>query len=433
MTTYEADWVCPVSSAPVRNGSLRVEGDRIVEVSAAGEDSTVRFPGCAIIPGFVNAHTHLELTLLRGFLEDLPFTEWVRTLTRTKYVHLSHDELLLSARLGAAEMVAAGVTCLGEVMDVGTALTAMREAGLRGIAYQEVFGPDEALAVGQFDELKARVAGHRRFETETLRIGVSPHAPYTVCPPLFRNVRDFARKENLPITIHIAESQEEGLFVRFGGGPLAERLAERGFYIEPPGVSPISYMDSLDLVAPDTLLIHVIDVEDEDLETLGRRKPMIVHCPKSNAKLAHGVARISEIMEKNVIIGLGTDSVASNNVVDMFEEMRSAIFQQRARTGRLESMDAAAAFWMATAGGAECLGLSHLVGTLEAGKLADFVVVDLNDLGIQPVYDPITSMVYSASRRNVRATYIGGREVRLDTADLIPQSALIASRLKEGL
>src|SRR5207244_10010401 len=134
----------------------------------------------------------------------------------------------------------------------------------------------------------------------------------------------------------------------------------------------------------------------------------LVHCPKSNAKLAHGVAPLSEIRETGITIGLGTDSVASNNVVDMFEEMRAAIFQQRGRTKRLDALDAETVFRMATLEGAECLGLSEHLGSLDIGKRADFVVVDLNDPALQPVYDPINAMVYSASRLNIRATYLGG-------------------------
>src|SRR5262249_28481921 len=145
----------------------------------------------------------------------------------------------------------------------------------------------------------------------------------------------------------------------------------------------------------------------------------IVHCPKSNAKLGHGVAKVVEMCDLGVRMSLGTDSVASNNVVDMFEEMREAIFMQRARTGRFNALDADCAFRMATLGGAECLGLADHLGSLSVGKRADFVVVDLNDPALQPVYDPVQSMVYSACRRNVRVTYLAGEPVQLETASLI--------------
>src|SRR5215510_10757349 len=150
MTVYEADWICPVSSPPVRNGTIVVENGKLVPLTDR-EARVVRFPGCVIIPGFVNAHSHLELTVLRGFLDDLPFGDWIPRLTNAKYKVLSPADILVSAQLGAVEMLRAGVTCLGEVMDLGTGWQAMRESGLQGVAYQEVFGPaetqcDEAMA-----------------------------------------------------------------------------------------------------------------------------------------------------------------------------------------------------------------------------------------------------------------------------------------------
>jgi 5-methylthioadenosine/S-adenosylhomocysteine deaminase len=178
-----------------------------------------------------------------------------------------------------------------------------------------------------------------------------------------------------------------------------------------------------------TLLIHAIDLEDADLQLLRESGPALVHCPKSNAKLANGIAKVAEIRDTGIRIGLGSDSVASNNVVDMFEEMRAAIFQQRARTKQFEALDANTAFRMATLGGAECLGLEDQLGSLDVGKRADFVVVDLSDLAVQPVYDPIEAMVYSASRSNVRATYVGGREVNVDAAEVLQDVKKAARKL----
>src|SRR5207253_10813318 len=165
--------------------------------SASGEGHNfVKFPGCAIIPGFVNAHAHLELTIMRGFLDDLTFSEWIPKLTRAKYQQLSRDEMLTSARLGCIEMIRAGVTCLAEVMDLGTAWPAMREFGLQGIAYQEVFGPAESQVDQAVTDLKHKVETYRQHETETLRVGVSPHAPYTVSAKLYERVNQYAQHEH---------------------------------------------------------------------------------------------------------------------------------------------------------------------------------------------------------------------------------------------
>ena len=427
MTVYEADWLCAVSSAPVRNGRLVVENGRI---RALGDGDPVRFPGCAIIPGFVNAHAHIELTILRGFLENIPFADWISRLTRAVMQELSRSDMLVSAQLGCVEMIRAGVTCVGEVMNIGAAWEAMRETGLQGIAYQEVFGPAEQQADESLAGLKQKIETYRKQETETLRAGVSPHAPYTVSAKLYRAVNAFAGREHLRLATHIGESADEGMFLRWGAGPFAERWTERGIPIEPPGCSPLAYLDGLGLLRPETLVVHAIDLEDADLGLLREKRPALAHCPKSNAKLAHGIARLPEIRETGITVGLGTDSVASNNAVDMFEEMRAAIFQQRSRTQKLDALDAQTVFRMATLGGAECLGLAGELGSLDPGKRADFVVVDLNDPALQPIYDPIETMVYSASRHNVRATYIGGREVQTDPSDLIRECANIAKRLR---
>jgi 5-methylthioadenosine/S-adenosylhomocysteine deaminase len=431
MTVFEANWICPVSSPPVRNGRLSIDGGVVSALAANGSNTdVVRFPGCAIIPGFVNAHTHLELTILRGYLDNLSFSEWIPRLTRAKYELLSRDEMLASAQLGAVEMTRAGVTCLGEVMDLGTGLQAMREFGLQGIAYQEVFGPAEGQADDALAGLRQKIDGYRQDETETLKVGVSPHAPYTVSAKLYRGVNEYAVRERLPLTTHIAESGDEGLFVRRGTGIFAERWRARGIPVESRGCSPLAYIHGFGLLRPNTLLVHAIDLDATDIELIKRMRPALVHCPKSNAKLAHGVARISEMADLGIPIGLGTDSVVSNNAVDMFEEMRMAIFQQRSRTQRLDALDANTVFRMATLGGAECLGLADRLGSLDPGKRADFVVVELNDPAVQPIYDPIDAMVYSASRHNIRATYIGGKEVKLDPGDLIRAVARIAERLR---
>jgi len=300
---------------------------------------------------------------------------------------------------------------------------------LQGIAYQELFGPADMHADESLKGLQRKVAAMRPEENETQRIGVSPHAPFTVAPRLFRMVKAYARSEQLPVTVHIAESLEEERYVRLGEGPFADRNRERQFEIEVAGCSPIAHLERCGMLDPHTLLIHVIRTEDSDMDVLRRTGAAVVHCPKSNAKLGHGVARVVEIQESGVRISLGTDSVASNNVVDMFEEMREAIFMQRARTGRYNALDALLAFRMATLGGAECLGLDRHLGSLDVGKRADFVVVDLTDPALHPIYDPVQALVYSACRKNVRDTYLAGTRVQVESGPLLEQAAAIARKL----
>jgi len=368
MTVYEADWVCPISRAPIHDGAIAVEGGRIIHVGTASEvDGThrVQFAGCAIIPGFVNAHTHLELTILRGLLENIPFLQWVQRLTHIKYQILTPDDLKLSAQLGAIEMLRAGVTTVAEVMDVGTGWAAMREFGLQGIAYQEVFGPADSVVADSMKGLVDKVNRYRTAESAVLKIGVSPHAPYSVSRSLYESVRDYARKECLRMTAHVAESRDETGFVRDGAGPFAAAHAKRGIEVTARRCTPVAYLDSLGILGPDMLLVHCVEASERDLDRIRDTGTFVVHCPKSNAKLANGTARIHDMLEQGVRVSLGTDSVASNNVIDMFEEMRAAIFQQRTHTGRIDSMTASEAFKMATIEGAHCLGLEDQLGSLD--------------------------------------------------------------------
>jgi len=432
MTVYEADWVCPISRAPIHDGAIAVEGGRIIHVGTASEvDGThrVQFAGCAIIPGFVNAHTHLELTILRGLLENIPFLQWVQRLTHIKYQILTPDDLKLSAQLGAIEMLRAGVTTVAEVMDVGTGWAAMREFGLQGIAYQEVFGPADSVVADSMKGLVDKVNRYRTAESAVLKIGVSPHAPYSVSRSLYESVRDYARKECLRMTAHVAESRDETGFVRDGAGPFAAAHAKRGIEVTARRCTPVAYLDSLGILGPDMLLVHCVEASERDLDRIRDTGTFVVHCPKSNAKLANGTARIHDMLEQGVRVSLGTDSVASNNVIDMFEEMRAAIFQQRTHTGRIDSMTASEAFKMATIEGAHCLGLEDQLGSLDPGKRADFAVIDLSSPAVQPVYDPLESMVYSASRADVRFVFSGGREVSLDDSEVLKECSRIVRKL----
>ena len=432
MTFYEADWICPATSEPIRDGAIAVDGGRIAAVGPAKKiagNERVHYAGCAIIPGFVNAHAHLELTILRGLLENIPFLEWIRRLTEIKYQVLTRDDLKLSAQMGAMEMLRAGVTTVAEVMDVGTGWEAMREFGLQGIAYQEVFGPAESVVTDSMKGLIGKVERYRSAESATMKIGVSPHAPYTVSRPLYEAVRDYARKQGLRMTAHVGESRDETGFVRDGAGPFAAAHAKRGIEVTPRRCMPVAYMDSLGILGPDMLLVHCVEASERDLDCLRDTGTFVVHCPKSNAKLGNGTARIRDMLELGVRVSLGTDSVASNNVIDMFEEMRAAIFQQRTMTGRIDSITAAAVFRMATIGGAQSLGLEDQLGSLEPGKRSDFAVIDLRGPSTQPVYDPVESMVYSASRADVRSVFVGGREMALDDSEILKDVRRVAAKL----
>jgi cytosine/adenosine deaminase-related metal-dependent hydrolase len=426
MMFYQADWICPATSPPIPNGVLVVENGRIAELvhSKTLPESAKRFvyPGCAIVPGFVNAHAHIELTIFAGLLEGLSFADWIAKLTRMKYQMSTRDDLKVSARLGAIQMLQAGITTVGEVMDVGTGWEAIKEFGLQGVAYQEVFGPSIEASTEALARLRHKVARSRLQETETQRIGVSPHAPYTVSYNLYEGVRDYARREGLLMTAHIAESREETSFVRDGSGPFAESHRKRNIEVVARNCSPLTYLNRLGMLGPDMLLIHAVETDASDLDSIRDTGSPVVHCPRSNAKLGHRIAPVCDMRRRNVTVALGTDSIASNDGIDMFAEMRAVVLQQRLGFDEV--------FRMATIEGARALGLSNHLGSLESGKSADFTVISLHKDPDHPIRD----IIQSAQCCDVRATFVGGREAVVDDREIRSQIDRVQRRLTaEGL
>src|SRR5215470_1151916 len=339
-TIYSARWVVPVSAAPIENGAVAVEGQRIAGVGPSSE-IVAQFPefkvesfGDAIIlPGLVNLHTHLELTAMRSYLEneETDFFAWLRKLTRARMELMTADDIRVSAAWGACEAVRAGVTSVGDASDSAMmSMMALRDVGLRGVVYQESFGPDARLANENFDKLKTKVQESRAIENDLVRVGVSPHAPYTVCGPQLELIADFARAEGLPLMMHAAESAAEDMFVREGCGAFAEGLARREIEWKAPGVSTIQYLKQVGVLDVQPLLAHCIRVDDRDIETLRDTGSTVAHCPKSNAKLGHGHAPFAKFVRAGIAVGLGSDSVASNNTCDILEEARFATLMARA-------------------------------------------------------------------------------------------------------
>ena len=343
MIRYHARWVLPISRPPLDNATVVEHEGRIVYVgerNAAPPGVDMDLGDVALIPGLVNAHTHLELTVMRGFLEDLAFRSWILRLTSARRAVLSFDALVDSARAGIAEGLRAGITTYADTTESGAPFRAMREVGVRGIAYQEVFGPDPSQCADALAGLGERVAALRRDETSLVRVGVSPHAPYSVSDALFEATAAFARAEALPVAVHIAESEEESVYVQQGVGGWAESHRARGIAVAPRGVTPIRLLERTRVLDANPLLIHCVRSDAEDIALIARYGCGVAHCPASNAKLAHGIAPLLELLAAGVRVGLGSDSVASNNRMDLLDEARLAILMQRVRTGRHDALSA---------------------------------------------------------------------------------------------
>ena len=250
-----ADWILPISGAPLEGGAVDVRDGRIHAVGSAAEllpgaeeSRRMDLGRAALLPGLVNTHAHLELTALRGFLEEDDFFSWIRKLTETKYGRLNEDDLLCSARLGVIEATRAGITTIADIADAGVSLEALVEGGLRSILYQEVFGPDPDQAEESLRGLQEKLESHEAARAQRVTIGISPHAPYTVSRRLFEMLAEFAPAGGYPVSVHAAESAAEGAFVRKAEGPFADYLRSRNIEVKPLGDSTIRFLEQTGLL-----------------------------------------------------------------------------------------------------------------------------------------------------------------------------------------
>ena len=445
-TLYRAAWVLPVATPPISAGVVLVEGERIAAVGRAEEFARfadaeiIDLEDAALLPGLVNVHAHPELSLFRGALEDLPFPEWIFRLVNAQRAVLRDRDYAVAARWSLIEAVRAGITTLAATEASTATARALRESGLRGIVFREVFGPDPADSDTALAALRDVVGALRQRESSRVRIGVSPHAPYTVSDALFSAVADFARTEEIPLAIHIAESEAERLLVGQGRGPFADRLRQRGIATPLRGRSPVEMLDRLGVLAARPLLIHCVDVDADDVRRIAEHGCAVAHCPTANAKLGHGVAPLELLHAAGVRVGLGTDSVGSNNRMDLLEEARFASLLQRALARRVDVLGPEALLRLCTIDGARALGLDRQIGTLEVGKEADLCAVSLAAPHVRPVHDPLAALFHAARASDVTLTvvqgqilYRDGRSTTLDEVALGKAVERVAERLREAL
>ena len=398
-----------------------VDDSRIVGVGAL-EQIKGQFPGAeiedfgeaAILPGFVNCHSHLEITSMRSMLDDVEhdFRAWLLRLNGLR-AELTDEDICAAAVAGAIEGARAGVTCFGDIGRMGHAgLAALKEVGLRGVVFQETeFSPDNRTADEDFIKLAAKYEALREEETELVRVGLSPHSPYTVGSRLFELIAQYSILNRIPLTIHAAESADETELLAHGTGLF------RGFYErfdlewESPHCSSIEYLERLGVLSARPLLAHCVTVSDRDIRRIEANGVGVAHCPKSNAKFGHGYAPLEAFLDAGITVGLGSDSVASNNLCDMLEESRFAALSARNRAGSKRFITPKEMLEAATLGGAKALGLDHTIGTLDAGKQADIAVVSLANISQQPVNDVCTALVFASNARDIVMTMVAGREV----------------------
>jgi cytosine/adenosine deaminase-related metal-dependent hydrolase len=414
MFRLRARSVHPVTAPPIEDGAVLLDDGG--KIAAVGPDAVVptperaerlEFPDGVLTPGLVNCHTHLELTHLAGKNTEREFARWLRTIRGLKDA-TTPEEFSRSAQQGVRDCWAGGVTCVADTGSTGAAMEALHTLGGRGVSYQEVFGPDPAQCAASMAELVHAVVRLSPLASSQLRIGISPHAPYTVSEPLYRAVAEFARRETLPVAVHLAESREETLLVRDGAGPFAEALRARGIAVEPRGCSPVEYLLRLGVLERATgwLCIHCVQVDEPDIEILREAGVAVALCPRSNRAHRHGSAPFAAFRRAGLRIGLGTDSVVSSGDVNLWSEAAAA------------GLEGEQALRMLTIEGARALGLDRAIGSLDVGKQADLAVFPSTNLHQPPPTStnlhrpppPLTALLTVVAGRIVHQAEAGLRQ-----------------------
>lgn len=425
---HRGAWVVPVSAPPIFDGAVLVHGSSIESVGpatvlqAANPGVEVVDHGRAVLlPGLVACHTHLEYASYGGFGDGLGFGEWLADHLHRKR-GLDPAAMLAGATLGAFACVRTGVTAIGDCSFSGDALTAAAAAGLRGIVYLEAFGTgDPGLVVADLERrLDGSVADAR------LAVGVSPHAPYSVSPDVYRALVAEARRRGLRTATHVAESRDELDALVRGEGPIAAAVARMGGEVPRLGEHPLRRLHREGCLGPDVAVIHAVELGQEEMVILAETASPVAHCPRSNAQLGCGAAPVRALLDAGVVVGLGMDSPASALSFDMFEELRCAIWLARSRERSATALSPAEALEMATLGSAAVLGLGDRCGSLEAGKAADLTALDLGASAFWPVEDPVAAIVYDGSPERVTMTMIDG-VVRYGESESARYAAALAS------
>ncbi len=409
----EARWIIPIEPAHtvLENHAVAVDKGRIVAILQQS-DATLRFAPKTLkrlahhvlIPGLVNLHTHSAMSLLRGLADDLPLMDWLQNhIWPAEAQHVSEAFVYDGTLLACAEMLRGGTTCFNDMYfyPKATAKAALA-SGMRAAIGLITIDFPTAYAVDSDDYLAKGLAARDELREEPLlNWCLAPHAPYTVSDRNFTKVLTLAEQCELPIHLHLHETKQE----------IEDSLSLFG-------MRPVERLHRLGLLSPGLIAAHGVHLAPDEIELLAQHGCSIAHCPSSNLKLASGIAPITELTRAGVNVGLGTDGAASNNSLDVFQEMRLAALLAKGISGQAESVSAHQALHMATLGGARALGLDDEIGSLMEGKSADLCAININDIGLSPCYDPASLLVYSAGREYVSDVWVAGK-IRVAEGHLI--------------
>ncbi len=426
-------WIVPVvpRGLVLEHHALAVHQGRIVALLPVEQTTNLKvrerreLPHHLLIPGLVNAHGHAAMSLFRGLADDLPLMTWLTDhIWPAEGRWVNADFVRLGTDLAIAEMLRGGTTCFSDMYfypDVAAA--AAMEAGIRAqLAFPVIDNP----IPGARDSAEA-IAKGLKLHDETrhnplITVAFGPHAPYTVSDETLTRVRTLADELDLPIHMHIHETAFE----------VDEAVHQTGR-------RPLQRLQQLGLLSPRLQAVHVTQVNDDDLKLLSEHGVQVIHCPESNMKLASGATPVQRLLDQQINVALGTDGAASNNDLDMLGEMRTAALLAKLTAGEPTALDAHAALHMATLAGAQALGLSDETGSLEVGKAADLTAIDLSGLAQQPVYQPVSQLLYTCNAAQVSDVWVAGKPklragklCSLDTGPMLQQASELATRIRKG-
>lgn len=376
----------------VKNGKIMAVGTQQDIMHSYDASEVLDLSGHMVMPGLINAHTHVSMTLLRGLADDLPLMEWL-----TKHIFpveqkLTPEHVRLGALLGCAEMIRTGTTAFCDMYLMEHAVAkAVDEAGLRAVVGEVIFefpSPAYADLNAAMDVVRDMHDTYK--DHDRIRTAVMPHAVYTTNPELLTRAGELAEELDIPLHIHLAESASET-------AQSLERFSKR----------PIEHLDALGLIQSRTHAAHCVDMTDDEIALFARKGIRVSHNPESNMKLASGISPVQKLLNAGIPVGLGTDGACSNNNLNMFEEMGSAALLAKVSGMDPTALDAQTVLDMATRGGAACLDWPA-IGSLEPGQAADCIAIDLSAPNLMPMYSPVSHAVYSATGNEVAMTMVSG-------------------------
>ena len=425
-----ARWVLPIAPHNVilQNHSIALQGDRIAGIAPTHEAAQqwqgrreINLMEHVLMPGLVNAHAHTPSNLFRGLADDLPLMDWLtQHIWPAELAILNPESIADGMNLAILEMLRGGTTCFCDHFFFhDTAAEVVNATGIRANIglwvgnVPTVWGKNEAEYFVKVEATLNRNVSHPR-----ITWSLAPHSPYIVTQDAFKKIKKLSKQFNIPIHVHMHETQAE----------IEDSLKKYG-------KRPLQWLDEMGLLSPQLICVHMTQLSPDEIELAARRGVSVVHCPESNLKLASGFAPVHELLKAGVTVALGTDGAASNNDLDMFGELRTAALLCKGITQNATALPAPQAVAMATINGARAFGLDKEIGSLEVGKAADMIAIDLSSYFTQPVYNPVSHLAYAMNRQQVSDVWVAGKQLlkkgeftQMDPAGIIAKAQYWAEK-----